>query len=78
LEGALEQIANRQLDFSWRGVQGFNGLSADQQARLGALRSATSLNGLTPLASGPGEATYLVGAQHYVTLGGDVYAVALL
>ncbi len=78
LEGALAQMADRQLDFSWRGVQGFNGLSADQQARLGAFRSATSLNGLTPLASGSGEATYRVGTQHYVTLGGDVYAVALL
>lgn len=77
LEGTLARLPGRQLDFSWRGNQGFNWLTPSQRSALLALRADINLKGLAPLASGDAMGTYQVGSRHYVVLSGDPYEVSV-
>lgn len=77
-QGGLGSMQERQLDFSWRGNQGFNGLLPSQRIAIRAMRAPLLLDGLAPLASGQGKGTYRVGSKHYVLLAGDSYEVVLV
>ncbi|MFJ4390293.1 dermonecrotic toxin domain-containing protein [Pseudomonas soli] len=76
-QGGLGSMQERQLDFSWRGNQGFNGLLPSQRIALRAMRAALLLDGLAPLESGQGKGAYQVGAKYYVLLGDDSYEVVI-
>ncbi|QHG67457.2 dermonecrotic toxin domain-containing protein [Pseudomonas putida] len=78
LSGGLQGIAGHQLDFSWRGNQGFNSLPAAKRAALRAMRVSVRLDDLAPLDSGDGQGTYRIGTRHYVEMAADVYEVNLL
>ncbi|MFJ4113530.1 dermonecrotic toxin domain-containing protein [Pseudomonas sp. NPDC089758] len=71
--GVLAQHGSTRLDFSWRGTQGFNVLSPQQRTVVFGLRVEQSLEGLEPLAEGPGRGLYRVGEHYYLTLGDGVY-----
>ncbi|WP_191830625.1 dermonecrotic toxin domain-containing protein [Pseudomonas fluorescens] len=75
--GSLGERSALQLDFAWRGRQGFNVLAPAQREALLAMRSPVSLNGLDPLASGSAQGLYLIDDRHYAALAGDTYAVQL-
>ncbi|UTL81598.1 dermonecrotic toxin domain-containing protein [Pseudomonas putida] len=71
--GGLAQHGSTRLDFSWRGAQGFNVLSPQQRKVVSGMRVEQSLEGLEPLAAGPGRGLYRVGEHYYLTLGDGVY-----
>lgn len=75
LPGALVSQVRTQLDFSWRGLQGFNMLEPEQRKALSDLRSPASLNGLQPLQAGPHRGLYEIAGRYYVGLAGDIYEV---
>ncbi|AYG47068.1 hypothetical protein DV532_23345 [Pseudomonas sp. Leaf58] len=75
--GDLAAIAGQQLDFSWRGNNGFNWLPAFARKKLEAMRSSVALNGLVPMAVGEGAGLYQVDGNHYAVLASDVYRVEL-
>lgn len=77
LPGTLGERPFSRLDFSWRGVQGFNVLDAQQRAALRQLRCDASLMGLRPEATGAAQGLYRIGTDYYAALGGDVYRVEL-
>lgn len=75
--GRLGELPALQLDFTWRGRQGFNTLAPVQRKALLAMRSAVALNGLDPLDSGAARGLYPINGRYYVSLAGDTYAVEL-
>lgn len=70
--GELSEVAT-QLDFSWRGAQGLNVLSAERRNALHALRVGQSLGGLDVIESGDHRGLYAAAGYHYLPLAGDVY-----
>lgn len=72
LPGALAEQATR-LDFSWRGAQGLNVLSAERRKALQSMRVRQSLSGLEMIESGDHHGLYAFDGQHYLQLAGDVY-----
>lgn len=72
LAGALGDAATR-LDFSWRGAQGLNVLTAERRKALQALRVGQSLDGLEAIGSGDHQGLYALEGHHYLPLDGDVY-----
>jgi hypothetical protein len=66
-----------QLDFSWRGQQGFNWLPKHQRQALQAMRSAVSLDAVKPMTIEGHEELYLLDNHHYVRLAGETYRVAV-
>ncbi|MBA1320169.1 dermonecrotic toxin domain-containing protein [Pseudomonas plecoglossicida] len=77
LPGEVLNQASVNLDFSFSGGQGFNVLPPQRRQALLAMRSAVSLNGIQPLSAGPEQGLYIKDGEHYVSLRGDTYAVAL-
>ncbi|KTS93914.1 dermonecrotic toxin domain-containing protein [Pseudomonas parafulva] len=73
---ALQAQATTQLDFSWRGAQGFDALSGAQRTRLHAMAASVSLEGQPAIGQGPLEGLYELEHGLYVRLQGQVYAVA--
>ncbi|HEK1689944.1 TPA: hypothetical protein SMR48_001156 [Pseudomonas putida] len=71
--GGLVQHGSTRLDFSWRGAQGFNVLSPQQRKVVSGMRVDQPLEGLEPLAAGPGRGLYRVGEHYYLPLGDGVY-----
>lgn len=72
---ALYRRPGSQLDFTWRGRQGFNMLTGEQRKTLQAMRSDVSLNGLNPITSGITRGLYRVDEHYYAALVGDAYPV---
>ncbi|RWU26575.1 hypothetical protein DM813_01750 [Pseudomonas alkylphenolica] len=75
LPGSLAERPGVQLDFTWRGRQGFNALPTEQRKALQGLRSGVSLNGVEALESGPERGLYRIGENYYTSLVGDTYLV---
>ncbi|WDY58396.1 dermonecrotic toxin domain-containing protein [Pseudomonas sp. PSKL.D1] len=75
LAGGLAERAAVQLDFTWRGRQGFNVLAPERRKALLRMRSPISLNDLSPIENGPRQGLYQVGERFYVSIAGDVYEV---
>nr|EPB93739.1 hypothetical protein L321_23252 [Pseudomonas plecoglossicida NB2011] len=71
IPGPLKLPGEVELDFSWRGNQGFNWLAPFQREALRAMRSNIVLEGLEPSPSG----MYERDGQQYITLLGEVFAV---
>lgn len=69
---ALAERPETNLDFSWRGGQGLNGLTHAQRVRLRSMRASVDLRG-TSEQSG----MYAIGDRHYISLRGEVYEVAV-
>lgn len=72
LPGSLGDVT-AQLDFSWRGAQGLNVLSAERRNALQTLRVGQSLSGFDAIESGSHQGLFAVDGRHYLPLGGDVY-----
>lgn len=72
---ALQAQATTQLDFAWRGAQGFNELSGVQRTRLQAMAASVSLDGGSVIKQGPLEGLYELEHGRYVRLQGKAYAV---
>ncbi|WP_367599013.1 DUF6543 domain-containing protein [Pseudomonas fulva] len=72
---ALQAQAITQLDFAWRGAQGFNELSGVQRTRLQTMAASVSLDGGSAIEQGPLEGLYQLEQRLYVRLQGAVYAV---
>nr|WP_158458667.1 hypothetical protein [Pseudomonas fluorescens] len=77
LPGALKDQPALRVDFSWRGLQGFNLLDTQQRAALRLLRRDVSLNDVQPEATGAAQGLYRVDGRYYASLAGDVYHVEL-
>lgn len=60
-----------QIDFSWRGNQGFNDLPTQRRQALMAMRAKIALDGEQPQATG----IYQVAGQDYISMLGEVFAV---
>ena len=73
LPGALGD-ATTQLDFSWRGTQGLNVLSAERRKALQTMRVGQSLSGFEAITSGDHQGLYAIDGHHYLSLGDDVYS----
>ncbi|BBH43862.1 dermonecrotic toxin domain-containing protein [Pseudomonas sp. KU43P] len=71
IPGPLKLPGAVELDFSWRGNQGFNWLAPFQREALRAMRSNIVLEGLKPSPSG----VYEQDGQQYISLLGEVFAV---
>ncbi|HDS1734194.1 DUF6543 domain-containing protein [Pseudomonas sp. BP8] len=71
--GGLALHGSTELDFSWRGAQGFNVLTAQQRKALFAMRSQQSLQGLEAVQSGVARGLYEVGGRHFLYLADGVY-----
>ncbi|WP_339443776.1 dermonecrotic toxin domain-containing protein [Pseudomonas hunanensis] len=74
---SLQAMANTQLDFSWRGAGGLNGLSSAQRGQMRALATSVSLAGREPQTQGVAAGLVRIGDDFYVSLDGDVYRVSL-
>ncbi|WP_409273384.1 dermonecrotic toxin domain-containing protein [Pseudomonas sp. KCJK9111] len=72
---ALQAQAATQLDFSWRGAQGFNALPGAPRTRLQAMAALVSLEGRPAIGQGPLAGLYELEHGLYVRLQGQVYAV---
>lgn len=77
MPGMIGELSALQLDFTWRGRQGFNTLAPVQRKALLSMRSAVALNGLDPLGSGTARGLYQIDGRYYAALKGDTYAVEL-
>jgi len=75
LPGSLTGI---QLDFSWRGNQGFNWITPSQRESLKALRSGQDLSARTPVVSGSTKGLYQIEDRLYAQMGAEVYRVELI
>ena len=73
MPGPLGLAKHLNLDFTWRGNQGFNWLAPEQRKALLAMRSRIELKGLRPTQAG----LYEVGAGHYVSMLGETFAVSV-
>ena len=67
---ALADRPETNLDFSWRGAQGFNGLTHVQRVRLRGMRSSIDLRDAPEQAG-----VHTVGDRRYISMRGDVYEV---
>lgn len=76
--GGIGKLSALQLDFTWRGRQGFNALAPQQRKALLAMRSDVVLVGLDPLDSGAARGLYQIKDRYYAVLVGDAYAVELI
>ncbi|PYC26056.1 dermonecrotic toxin domain-containing protein [Pseudomonas mosselii] len=77
MPGPLKPVADAMhvnVDFSWRGAQGFNWLSMQQRANLMAMRSQVALEGLQASAGG----LYEVAGNQYASMLGESFAVSVL
>ncbi|MEG0860197.1 MAG: hypothetical protein RSD81_17485 [Pseudomonas sp.] len=77
MPGLLGQRPALQLDFAWRGRQGFNSLAPVQRKALLSMRSAVAVNDLVPLDSGSARGLYQIDGHYYAALAGDIYVVQL-
>ncbi|HKS14804.1 MAG TPA: hypothetical protein VJS90_17370 [Pseudomonas sp.] len=77
LPGAFVGQPGLHLDFSWRGREGFNSLSAQQRTALRALRSSTPVNELQAVTTGRAQGLYLVDMTYHAAFRGEFYQVVL-
>ena len=64
-----------QLDWSWRGNQGFNGLPPERREALRAMRADIAPGTHQATSSGPQAGLYAIDGQYYAAVAGDVYRV---
>lgn len=76
--GELAALPQRQLDFSWRGNQGFNWLAPEQRQALRTLRTGVLLPGSALQVTGETAGLYQVDGRLYAAMDADAYRVELI